>query len=580
MPRSILMGLAQSCPHRHSANEADGPWIAIGDLVLLKSLSQTELNGQRARIIPPHDGVPAGQVGVQLEASGKQLSVRVQNLEFLGAKSKTASKMSSATESCSEGAMPKPAATPSSLEKATFSEVKMGQQQTSTKETKDDYGALAVGTAVLLRDLSRTELNGQRAHVILATDPKSEDRVGVQLESSGKRVTVKARNLESLADISDEDSNSLSRNCGSVSLTKETVVDCTASPLDSLATPLLDEPCSDASSYISVFGCGTSTESCKSVCNLETVSQAKRRRKEDRLVKRLAAIEASILDMADHQWKANNRLQSLEDVAKRIKGDPLSELCNGSVASIADQLTEIQVSMELRMHRIECLLFASDHNHFHQIDQVLRGITNAPEQQEETSPIAQPDPALSPSRGIKPSVEDVARDGEDKGSIGPPLDLHTPLVKPSTKKSAASDPTDAANSVLNELPTDSSEALHALQYGIDLFKMEQADAAIVSFTAGLELLSKTNGMCDEHLRAVFLSNRAFVYSKSEKLADALQDLDVVLGIEEKNAEARYRRALIRFELGMVQDALSDIKIVLAESDNPLARKLYRQILGQ
>lgn len=73
-----------------AATSADIIKFAINDIVVLNGLSRTELNGQRARVVPTTCSVEAERVGVQLESSGQRLAVKSANLELMHAASGSA----------------------------------------------------------------------------------------------------------------------------------------------------------------------------------------------------------------------------------------------------------------------------------------------------------------------------------------------------------------------------------------------------------------------------------------------------------------------------------------------------------
>jgi len=188
--------------------------FAPGDLVTLRGLSKADLNGETGRILPS-TGSRDGRLAVKLTRSGQKLSIKSQNLE------KGKGFDSEAKAEDSDDSMPPleyvgttlTAEEASYLEKAEAKPVATAPKAAQVRELPDGSGdplrvsqsgangavppaSFSPGDRVVLRGLSKLELNGQPAVVLPATSSTETGRLPVRLLKSQQVLSIKRENLE------------------------------------------------------------------------------------------------------------------------------------------------------------------------------------------------------------------------------------------------------------------------------------------------------------------------------------------------------------------------------------------------
>lgn len=110
----------------------------------------------------------------------------------------------------------------------------------------------------------------------------------------------------------------------------------------------------------------------------ESAAQGTRRRKQARLDTRLESIEASVSQVGERLSAMVARLQSLEDAALRAKSKmDRSSREMGMADEVLSRVQGLEVNLEMRMHRLECLLFASDFSHFQRLDAMIAAVASS-----------------------------------------------------------------------------------------------------------------------------------------------------------------------------------------------------------
>jgi tetratricopeptide (TPR) repeat protein len=86
-----------------------------------------------------------------------------------------------------------------------------------------------------------------------------------------------------------------------------------------------------------------------------------------------------------------------------------------------------------------------------------------------------------------------------------------------------------------------------------LRKLERYEEAVSAYTNELEIKKSTKS----------LNNRAFCYSKTGKLAEAIADYTEVLEMDEKNIHGLHNRGLLYKKVGQYHKAINDLTELLA-----------------
>jgi len=236
MPPLEHVGCPAPARQPAQADQAAGsPAFKEGDVVLLKGLSKAELNGQRGTVMAFSGAGQGGRLPVRLVASGQKVSIKPENLERSAPGTATAQPAANAQAEDSEddmppltyvgaGAAPETAreeeeddddlppleyvgATPTPQEPAQPKQPAPVPAAVADDDDDDDMppleyvgasaggGALfKEGDAVVLKGLSKADLNGQRGTVMPFSE-KANGRLPVRL-ASGEKVSIKPENLE------------------------------------------------------------------------------------------------------------------------------------------------------------------------------------------------------------------------------------------------------------------------------------------------------------------------------------------------------------------------------------------------
>ena len=92
---------------------------------------------------------------------------------------------------------------------------------------------------------------------------------------------------------------------------------------------------------------------------------------------RLNAIESSLQQLLEATSSFHSRLQSLRDAASRIKALAATKSTGHKIDSPVARVQDFEEQQQKRLHRMECLSFASDFAHLQKIDCIVAARRNA-----------------------------------------------------------------------------------------------------------------------------------------------------------------------------------------------------------
>ena len=112
---------------------------------------------------------------------------------------------------------------------------------------------------------------------------------------------------------------------------------------------------------------------------------------------------SSLRLVSEHQSGFHLRLQSLEAAARRFKLSAGTKCVSVKVDSITRRIETFEANQEMRLHRMECLMLASDFAHFQKIDAMIA--SSAPSSVDQCVQLGyQPEPEVSPAKSSDPEL--------------------------------------------------------------------------------------------------------------------------------------------------------------------------------
>lgn len=127
----------------------------------------------------------------------------------------------------------------------------------------------------------------------------------------------------------------------------------------------------------------------------ETASQSTRRRKQARADQRFLALEEALQTVIAGQTRLESRLDVIDASTSRLHHMNISQ----DVHHLSERIATFEMQQEMRLHRIECLLFASDMAHFHKLDEMITSFRQGQPLSGNSS--LQPEPETSPLKPMQ-----------------------------------------------------------------------------------------------------------------------------------------------------------------------------------
>lgn len=179
---------AKPCTDAKAELGARGMDFQVGDAVVLKGLSRTELNGERANVVPAKGHAKPGYITVKLH-SGKQLALKCENLEKASAKEANDSE----DELSPLEAVTK-AAAKSKSDKASKGKKAAAKPKAAKEAAPETFNE---GDVVILKDLQKqADLNGRKGTVVpCKKGNEKEDRLAIKLHDTGKTLSIRILNM-------------------------------------------------------------------------------------------------------------------------------------------------------------------------------------------------------------------------------------------------------------------------------------------------------------------------------------------------------------------------------------------------